>query len=91
LFTLRRFSTAHLLVLAAFVAAGVAALPALAVRAASDPDPTRFPGGPYFVIGCGVSRASHHHTFIGNRAATPRRSSVACCRRPAASERMPTS
>ena len=81
MFTLRRLTTAHLLVLAAFVAAGVAALPALAVRAASDPDPTRFPGGPYFVIGCGVSRmsnddpialagkpgASHHHTFIGNR------------------------
>jgi hypothetical protein len=78
---LRRLSTAHLLVLGAFVAAGATALPALAVRAAADPDPTRFPGGPYFVIGCGVSLmsnddpialpgktgASHHHTFIGNR------------------------
>ena len=70
--------------LGAFVVAGVTALPALAVRAASDPDPTRFPGGPYFVIGCGVSLmsnddpialpgqsgASHHHTFIGNRGVT---------------------
>jgi uncharacterized protein DUF1996 len=78
----RRRSTSHLLVLGAFLATGVTALPALAVRAASDPDPSRFPGGPYFVIGCGVSHmnnddpialpakpgASHNHTFIGNRA-----------------------
>ena len=77
---LRRLSKSHLLVLGAFLAAGAAALPALAIRAAADPDPTRFPGGPYFVIGCGVSHrnddpialagkpgASHHHTFIGNR------------------------
>jgi hypothetical protein len=80
-FRLRRLSTANLLVLGAFLVAGATALPALAVRVASDPDPTRFPGGPYFVIGCGVSLmanddpialpgkpgASHHHTFIGNR------------------------
>ena len=79
---LRRRSTSHLLVLGAFVATGAIALPALAMRAAADPDPTRFPGGPYFVIGCGVSHmnnddpiafpdkpgASHNHTFIGNRA-----------------------
>ena len=78
---LRRLSKSHLLVLGAFLAAGATALPALAIRAAADPDPTRFPGGPYFVIGCGVSLmsnddpialagkpgASHHHTFIGNR------------------------
>lgn len=78
---LRRRPTSHLLVLGAFIAAGATALPALAERATSDPDPARFPGGPYFVIGCGVSHtsnddpialpgragASHHHTFIGNR------------------------
>ena len=78
---LRRRSKAELLVLGAFLAAGATALPALALRAAADPDPTRFPGGPYFVIGCGVSHmnnddpiafpdkpgASHNHTFIGNR------------------------
>lgn len=70
-----------MLVLGAFLAAGATALPALAVRATSDPDPPRFPGGPYFVIGCGVSHLnnddpiafpgqpgkSHNHTFIGNR------------------------
>jgi hypothetical protein len=80
-FRLRRLSTANLLVLGVFLVAGATALPALAVRVASDPDPARFPGGPYFVIGCGVSLmanddpialprkpgASHHHTFIGNR------------------------
>ena len=78
----RRRSTSQLLVLGAFLLAGVTALPALAMRVAADPEPTRFPGGPYFVIGCGVSLmsnddpivlagkpgASHHHTFIGNKA-----------------------
>jgi Domain of unknown function (DUF1996) len=82
----RRRSTSQLLVLGAFLVAGVTALPALAVRVAADPDPARFPGGPYFVIGCGVSLmsnddpivlagkpgASHHHTFIGNRAVDAR-------------------
>ncbi len=77
-----KLRTSHLLVLGAFLLAGVTALPALAVRAASDPDPARFPGGPYFVIGCGVSHLnnddpialpgqpgkSHNHTYIGNRA-----------------------
>lgn len=76
-----RLSTAHLLVLGAFLVAGATALPALAERAAAEQEPGRFPGGPYFVIGCGVSHmnnddpialpgkpgASHHHTYIGNR------------------------
>ena len=67
--------------LGAFVAAGATALPALAVRAAFEPDETRFPGGRYFVVGCGFSHmnnddaialagkpgASHNHTYIGNR------------------------
>ena len=58
------------------------ALPALAERAAADQSSPRFPGGPYFVVGCGFSHmnnddpimfpgkpgASHNHTFIGNRA-----------------------
>ena len=79
---LRRRSTSHLLVLGAFLAAGIAALPALAQRAAAEQDPTRFPGGRYFVIGCGFSHtnnddpialpgkpgASHNHTYVGNRA-----------------------
>ena len=77
---LRRLSKSHLLVLGAFLAAGAAALPALAVRAGGEPDPTRFPGGRYFVVGCGFSHrnnddaialagqpgASHNHTYIGN-------------------------
>jgi hypothetical protein len=78
--TLRRLSKSHLLVLGAFLAAGATALPAVAVRAAGEPDPTRFPGGRYFVVGCGFSHrnnddaiafagqpgASHNHTYIGN-------------------------
>ena len=78
---LRRRPRSHLLVLGALLAAGAAALPALAQRAGGDPDPSRFPGGRYFVIGCGFSHtnnddpialpgkagASHNHTFIGNR------------------------
>ena len=79
---LRRRRTSHLLVLAAFLVAGATALPALAERAAADQSSPRFPGGRYFVIGCGFSHfnnddpiafagqpgKSHNHTFIGNRA-----------------------
>jgi len=77
---LRRLSKSHLLVLGVFLAAAATALPALAVRAGGEPDPTRFPGGRYFVVGCGFSHrnnddaiafpgqpgASHNHTYIGN-------------------------
>jgi len=72
----------HLLVLGAFLLAGATALPALAERAAADQNARPFPGGAYFVVGCGFSHmnnddpivfpgkpgASHNHTFIGNRA-----------------------
>ncbi|MGZ8782202.1 MAG: DUF1996 domain-containing protein [Gaiellaceae bacterium] len=72
---------AQLLVLGAFLAAGATALPALAQRAAADQASPSFPGGRYFVIGCGFSHsnnddpiafpgkpgASHNHTYIGNR------------------------
>jgi len=80
-FQLRRRSTSQLLVLGAFLLAGATALPALAERAAADQSSRLFPGGPYFVVGCGFSHmnnddpivfpgkpgASHNHTFIGNR------------------------
>lgn len=80
--TLRRRSTSQLLVLGAFVLAGATALPALAERAGADQSSRPFPGGSYFVVGCGFSHmnnddpivfpgkpgASHNHTFIGNRA-----------------------
>ena len=76
-----RRRTSHLLVLGAFLAAGATAFPALAERAATDQGSPRFPGGRYFVIGCGFSHfnnddpiafagqpgKSHNHTFIGNR------------------------
>jgi len=79
---LRRRSTSQLLVLGAFLLAGATALPALAERAAADQSSRPFPGGSYFVVGCGFSHmnnddpivfpgkpgASHNHTFIGNRA-----------------------
>ena len=73
--------TSQLLVLGAFLAAGATAFPALAVHASADQSSPRFPGGRYFVIGCGFSHfnnddpiafpgqagKSHNHTFIGNR------------------------
>ncbi len=73
--------TSQLLVLTAFLAAGVTAFPALAEHASADQSSPRFPGGRYFVIGCGFSHfnnddpiaffgqpgKSHNHTFIGNR------------------------
>lgn len=76
-----RLRTAHLLVLTAFLVAGATAFPALAERAAADQSSPRFPGGRYFVIGCGFSHfnnddpivfpgqpgKAHNHTFIGNR------------------------
>ena len=79
---LRRRSTSQLLVLGAFLLAGATALPALAERVAADQTSRPFPGGSYFVVGCGFSHmnnddpivfpgkpgASHTHTFIGNRA-----------------------
>jgi Domain of unknown function (DUF1996) len=70
-----------LLVVIVFLAAGAVALPAVAVRAVADQAPrTAFPGGRYFVVGCGFSHrnnddpialagkpgASHNHTFVGN-------------------------
>ena len=78
---MRRRPRSQLLVLGAFLLAGVTALPALAVRAAADQSTRPFPGGEYFVVGCGFSHmdnddpivfpgkpgASHNHTFIGNR------------------------
>ena len=78
---LRGRSTSQLLVLGAFLLAGVTALPALAEHAAGDQSSPAFPGGPYFVVACGFSHmnnddpivfpgkpgASHNHTFIGNR------------------------
>lgn len=77
---MRRPSTSHLLIAGALLAAGAIALPALAARAPAEPD-ERFPGGRYFVVGCGFSHmnnddpialpgksgASHNHTYIGNR------------------------
>jgi Domain of unknown function (DUF1996) len=70
-----------LLVVGAFVAAGATALPAVARLTGADQDERRFPGGRYFVIGCGFSHhnnddaialpgkpgGSHNHTYIGNR------------------------
>ena len=78
---MRRRPRSQLLVLGAFLLAGATALPALAVRAAADQSTRPFPGGEYFVVGCGFSHmnnddpivfpgkpgASHNHTFIGNR------------------------
>ena len=78
---MRRRPTSQLLVLGAFLLAGATALPALAERAGADQSSSRFPGGPYFVVGCGFSHmnnddpimfpgkpgASHNHTFVGNR------------------------
>ena len=69
-----------LLVVGAFLAAGATALPAVAKLAASDQSTRPFPGGRYFVVGCGFSHrnnddaialagkpgASHNHTYIGN-------------------------
>jgi Domain of unknown function (DUF1996) len=71
-----------LLVVGAFLVAGAVAFPALAVRAAADQSARPFPGGRYFVIGCGFSHrnnddaialagqpgASHNHTYVGNLA-----------------------
>jgi Domain of unknown function (DUF1996) len=71
----------HLLVLGVFLVAAAATLPPLAARAAADASTGVFPGGRYFVIGCGFSHtnnddpialfgksgAAHNHTFIGNR------------------------
>lgn len=76
----RGLTTAHLLVLGAFLLAGATALPALADRAAAPAPSVPFPGGRYFVVGCGFSHtnnddaialpgrpgASHNHTYIGN-------------------------
>lgn len=70
-----------LLVVGVFLAAGALALPAVAVRSAGEQVP-RFPGGRYFVVGCGFSHrnnddaialagrpgASHNHTYVGNLA-----------------------
>jgi hypothetical protein len=70
-----------LLVVGVFLIAGAVALPAVAVRAASEQS-SRFPGGRYFVVGCGFSHrnnddpialagkpgTSHNHTFVGNLA-----------------------
>jgi hypothetical protein len=75
-------SKSHLLVFAAFLTVGATALPALAMRAAAAPQDERFPGGRYYVVGCGFSHinnddpiglpgkpgASHSHTYVGNRA-----------------------
>ena len=79
---LRRLSKSHLLVLGAFLAAGAAALPALAVRAGGEPDRHAFPAAATSSSGCGFSHrnnddaialagqpgASHNHTYIGNMA-----------------------
>ena len=74
--------TSRLLVLGAFLAAGATAFPALAERASADQSSPRFPGGRYFVIGCGFSHfnnddpivfpglpgQSHLHSFFGSTA-----------------------
>ena len=73
---LRRLSKSQLLVLGAFLAAGATALPALAVRAAADPEPPRFPGGPYFVIGCGFSHMSRTTTRSRSPASRARRTTT---------------
>jgi hypothetical protein len=79
---LRRPTTSHLLVLAAFLGAGAAALPPLVARATAETEAGAFPGGRYYVVGCGFSHmnnddpvalpgkpgASHNHTYVGNRA-----------------------
>ena len=72
-----------LLVVGVFLAAGAVALPAVAVRAVTRPVLARpFPGGRYFVVGCGFSHrnnddaialagkpgTSHNHTYVGNLA-----------------------
>ena len=71
-----------LLVVGVFLAAGAVALPAVAVRAVTDQSSRPFPGGRYFVVGCGFSHrnnddaialagkpgTSHNHTYVGNLA-----------------------
>ena len=61
---MRRRPTSQLLVLAAFLPAGVTALPALAVRAASDQSTRPFPGGQYFVVGCGFSQMKNDDPIV---------------------------
>ena len=48
-----------LLVVGVFLAAGAIALPAVAVRAATDQSSRPFPGGRYFVVGCGFSHRNN--------------------------------
>lgn len=69
------------LVIGLFLAFGVSSLVAVAAQAAADEPARPFPGGRYFVIGCGFSHANnddaialggkpgsaHNHTYIGNR------------------------
>ena len=59
-----RLRTAHLLVLTAFLVAGATAFPALAERAAADQSSPRFPGGRYFVIGCGFSHFNNDDPIV---------------------------
>lgn len=79
---MRRRPASHLLVLGAFLAAGVAMSPPPSARATIESQAEPFPGGRYYVVGCGFSHlnnddpialpgkpgASHNHTYVGNRA-----------------------